>query len=335
MRFNLEQAFSRLRRWLKLRRLNSSGIDLVYTWVDGDDPAFQRELKRHAGEEDAQDVSKSGARRFRSNDELRYSLRSVETYAPWVDRIFLVTNGQVPRWLKRDHSRLRLIHHREIFSDSEHLPTFNSAAIETHLHHIPDLSRQFLFLNDDVFFGNTVQPETFLNPSGQTNIWIDPWPLPSSRTKGDLPSRWLAYNRQLLCEVFGEREFFCIAHAPILFDRNVLAEIKTTWQSEFERTSAQRFRTHEMALIHVLYTYFLAAQKKCELVVFPADYRPFVQFQPPLENILKALERINRTRPPYFCINDDWDLDGETKHRILNEFLESYFPTASSFEQKT
>ncbi len=28
-------------------------------------------------------------------DELKYSLRSLEKYAPWVRKIFLVTNGQV------------------------------------------------------------------------------------------------------------------------------------------------------------------------------------------------------------------------------------------------
>jgi hypothetical protein len=28
-------------------------------------------------------------------DELRYSLRSLEKYAPWVRHVYLVTNGQV------------------------------------------------------------------------------------------------------------------------------------------------------------------------------------------------------------------------------------------------
>ena len=36
----------------------------------------------------------STASRFVDNEELRYSLRSIEQYAPWVRRVFLVTNGQ-------------------------------------------------------------------------------------------------------------------------------------------------------------------------------------------------------------------------------------------------
>ena len=33
--------------------------------------------------------------RFRDNDELRYSLRSLEQHAPWLRHIYIVTNGQV------------------------------------------------------------------------------------------------------------------------------------------------------------------------------------------------------------------------------------------------
>jgi hypothetical protein len=36
---------------------------------------------------------------FKDNEELRYSLRSIEAFAPWVRQIFLVTNGQVPSWI--------------------------------------------------------------------------------------------------------------------------------------------------------------------------------------------------------------------------------------------
>lgn len=36
--------------------------------------------------------------RYRDNQELRYSLRSIYRYAPWVRRIYIVTNGQVPNW---------------------------------------------------------------------------------------------------------------------------------------------------------------------------------------------------------------------------------------------
>ncbi len=46
--------------------------------------------------------------RFRDLDNLRFSLRSVAQNAPWFQRIFIVTNGQVPRWL---HQRRDLSYH--------------------------------------------------------------------------------------------------------------------------------------------------------------------------------------------------------------------------------
>lgn len=342
MSLNIQRKLRSLSTWLKGKLLpeeepvpysSTDPIDVVYTWVDGNDPDFQRELRQYARTEFSRDAFIAGQRRFRDNDELRHSLRSLETNAPWLGRVFLVTNGQVPRWLKRDHPRLLLVTHRELFPNPAHLPTFNSAAIETHLHRIPDLSRRFLYLNDDMFFGNRVKPTDFLPPSGMTKIWVDPWQLPESRTEGDLVSRWLAYNRNLLREAFGERKFPSVAHAPILYDREVLAEVEAQWPDEFERTSAQRFRTDEMALVHVLYAHFLAAQGKCEFFTRPDEHHSLVLFRPPLHETLKTLKRLRRSRPPFFCINDDWDSDDDTVSGILVEYLESYFPKPSSFER--
>ncbi len=72
--------------------------------------------------------------RFTDFEQLRYSLRSVEKYAPWVRHIFLVTNGQIPHWLNLEHPKLTLVTHKEIFEDPDTLPTFSSPAIEANLH---------------------------------------------------------------------------------------------------------------------------------------------------------------------------------------------------------
>jgi hypothetical protein len=308
-------------------------IDAVYTWVDGTDPEFQRQFRRHAPEEVLRDTFAGGERRFRDSEELRYSLRSLETNAPWVNRVFLVTNGQVPQWLNREHPRLQLVTHREIFPNPAHLPTFSSGAIEAHLHRIPGLSSRYLFLNDDMFFGNKVVPVDFLSRSGVPNIWIDPWPLPRSYAGEDLAGHWLVYNRRLLSQVFGDREFSSVAHGPILFDRDCVVEVQAKWPEEFERTSARRFRTKEMVILQILYTHFLAEEKRCELTTLSARRHPFVMFRPPVETTVDALKKLRRERPLFFCINDDWDSDAETKDRALSEFLGDYFPMRSSFER--
>ena len=101
------------------------------------------------------------ASRFQDNEELRYSMRSVERFAPWVRQIFIVTNGQIPSWLNLDSPRVTLVTHEEIFPNHTHLPTYSSPAIESHLHRIPGLAPHFIYLNDDVMFGDYVWPEDF------------------------------------------------------------------------------------------------------------------------------------------------------------------------------
>ena len=77
---------------------------------------------------------------FLDFDQLRFSLRSIEMYAPWIRHVFIVTNGQVPDWLDLDNNDdVTVVTHAEIYQNSSHLPTFASPSIEVHLHRIPNL----------------------------------------------------------------------------------------------------------------------------------------------------------------------------------------------------
>ena len=77
-------------------------------------------------------------------NQLKYSLRSIEQFAPWIQNIFIVTNGQIPEWLNLNNENIFLVTHDQIFKNKKHLPTFNSAAIEMHLHRIPKLRKMFI-----------------------------------------------------------------------------------------------------------------------------------------------------------------------------------------------
>ena len=77
-------------------------------------------------------------KRFADYDQLRYSLRSVEKFSPWVRRVFLVTNGQIPHWINIDHPKLTIVTHEEIFEDTNNLPTFSSPAIEANLYRLDE-----------------------------------------------------------------------------------------------------------------------------------------------------------------------------------------------------
>jgi len=134
----------------------------------------------------SEDISAS---RFEDNDELRYSLRSVEKHAPWVRHIFIVTNGQIPSWLNLDDERITVVTHSDIFVNKSHLPTFSSPAIESHLHRIPGLSEWFIYMNDDVLFGRDVWPDDFVTASGAQKVYLT-WPVPNCND--GCPASWIS-----------------------------------------------------------------------------------------------------------------------------------------------
>lgn len=107
--------------------------------------------------------------RIRQIDELKYALRSVNMFAPWIRRIFIATDSAPPRWLA-DHPKITIVPAEEHFSDRDALPTYNSHAVESQLHNIPGLSEHFLYSNDDMFFGRPLKASMFFSPGGVTRF---------------------------------------------------------------------------------------------------------------------------------------------------------------------
>ena len=141
-------------------------IDMVYLWCNGNDPAFKQRKQDLLGCSNiSYNNESSGDIRFTDNEELRFSLRSLEKNAPWIHHIFIVTDRQRPHWL-RENSRLTIVDHSEILPP--HLiPCFNSSTIEKYIYRIPHLAEHFLYGNDDMFFGDLLSPDFFFTHSGQ------------------------------------------------------------------------------------------------------------------------------------------------------------------------
>ncbi|XP_055624663.1 N-acetylglucosamine-1-phosphotransferase subunits alpha/beta [Toxorhynchites rutilus septentrionalis] len=144
-------------------------LDVVYTWVNGSDQLFLERLKLYS---DSRDKA-----RYDDKNELKYSLRSLEKYAPWVRKVYIVTNGQIPFWLNLDCPKIQLIQHSDIADEEAILPTFSSTAIETFIHRIPGLSKNFLYLNDDIFLGAPLYPDDLITLSEGVKVftaWLVP-----------------------------------------------------------------------------------------------------------------------------------------------------------------
>lgn len=131
-------------------------IDFVVTWLDSTDPQWQKQYEFYKGDTKG-DKSKA---RFRDMDIFPYWFRAVETYAPWVNKVFLVTNGKFPDWINTNNPKLVLVKHEE-YMPEECLPTFNSCAIELHMHRIKGLSEHFVYFNDDILLNNPVPQDYY------------------------------------------------------------------------------------------------------------------------------------------------------------------------------
>ncbi|MHC3462876.1 stealth family protein [Streptomyces flavovirens] len=312
-------------------------IDVVYTWVDADDPVWRagKEAVRRGLKPDTEvrlHEQADNAARYTSRDELRYSLRSIHQYAPWVRNIFLVTAGQTPGWLNTEHPGIRVVDHEEIFSASSALPTFNSHAIESQLHHIPDLSEHFLYLNDDVFFGRPVQPDLFFHPNGLTKFFMSKALIPpGTTTPEDLPVDAAGKNsRGLIAQQFGTVISQKMKHTPHALRRSVLDEIEQTYSRAHWVTQHSTFRSpNDIPIASSLHHYFAYHLARATLGSLRYVY---IDIGDALAQ--RRLDRLVARRDfDTFCINDTVvPADPAAQELMVKRFLESYFPVPSPYE---
>lgn len=130
-------------------------IDFVIAWVDGSDPNWHEKMERTLP-----DGVRAEAHRYRDWGLLRYWFRSVENFAPWVNRIHFVTSDQCPDWLDKSHPKLHLVDHKD-YIHADYLPCFSSHPIELNMHRIPCLSEHFVYFNDDTFLLRPIAPDLF------------------------------------------------------------------------------------------------------------------------------------------------------------------------------
>lgn len=178
--------------------VDTEQIDVVYTWVNGSDQQFLSNLRRYTNESplNAAHHQHLDATRYDDKNELLFSLRSLHANAwPWIRRVHIITNGQLPHWLDLDNPKIDVHTHAELVArdpvaeDQMLLPTFSSAAIETLLLLVPNLTPRFLYLNDDVFLGRKAFLSQLWTLGGGVQVFRA-WPLPDCAT--DCPWTYVA-----------------------------------------------------------------------------------------------------------------------------------------------
>ncbi len=292
-------------------------IDLVYLWCDSADPAFQDSLARYCP---GQNIK---GERFYSSDELKYSLRSAERYAPWIRTIHLVTNGQIPKWLDTTNPKINLVRHEDIFPpDLLHfLPSFNSQAIESNIHRIQYLAEHFLYANDDMFFGRPVSPSDFFSRDGRIMADLRGGRVARGRRSGIFDSM-LSASAVLLDRLFSSSSWTRGIHQIKPLKKSVLDWVQSNSPEEYRSVASPRTRTRGDLAFNC------AVWPNAHLRRGQAVRGRFVHNYAAAWNV----DRIKYTdvQPQLICINSA--SDGTSAN--VRAFLNWRFSGASSFEIK-
>ena len=315
-------------------------IDLVYLWVDGSDPNWCARKNDFLRLADAKEHELAVPERWQDNDELKYSLRSVELFCPWVNHIFIVTDNQCPAWLKRNHPKLTVVDHREIIP-ADYLPVFCADVIESFLPYIPNLSEHFLFANDDMFFGRTTSPKRFFDQDGNpiTQVkrlfpheFTDDQCLQEKLLADSLNASRVRANL-LVSKLFHKPLNWEAAHVVDSYRKSYMLEAlaEPSFAEAFEISRRHRFRSPQ-AIQRILFSLYDACKGRTTLkdikhlikwkrILSPHSIPHYISKESDLQKILKR-------RPEMFCYYDLGDF-----HDALHKFFETFFPMPSSFEK--
>ena len=97
-------------------------IDAVITWVDGADPAHRQRRETWQAQAPNAGENATNPHRWACSDELRYCLTSIANHAPWIGRIWIVTDAQVPNLAGLPaalRARIGIVDHRTLFAGHE------------------------------------------------------------------------------------------------------------------------------------------------------------------------------------------------------------------------
>jgi len=304
-------------------------IDVVYMWVNDDDPQWRS--RRDAAATSLSDgEERAGDQQFRQHDELRYSLRSIAAFAPWVRRVYLVTDGQRPDWLSDDDDAIRVVDHKDFWSDPDQLPVFNSHAIASQLHRIEGLAEHYIVVNDDVFLGSPSLPNFWFSSSGQPVFHSSSTTFPPASFRGELQvivdARLNAVD--LVDRDFRFRPATLFQHTPIAQSRSLNAELEQKFPAEFAHNAGSKFRSREdleTIWLHHYYGFGLGRTQRGKL-----NYRYIGVGRADTAQAFAEIEQSGKVQA--FCINDSPVSTPEDYAEVENWLLR-YFPGPSKYER--
>lgn len=294
-------------------------IDFVYTWK---------------GEDITNDIRTS------YNNELKYSLRSIDLYAPWANKIYILVDPpkKYPSWINESSNKIVIVDTSETFPSEKYLPNSNSNAIETTIFNIPGLSEHYIYLCDDIFIGKETKYTDFFTEDGKA-IVDGKCIINNSALKED--------NENTLNINFPPTVNRFYPHIPIPQIKSLVKEFVETYPDyiEWVRTTKKRHddgteicKKYDLnqpcQQIHYPICKFMLDKGRAILENYDSSKVMFFMSNRIYKNGECLLKNILIVRPLFYCINDD-EKDPEKRIKVREDMLtlfDTYYPNKASFE---
>ena len=312
-------------------------IDIIVPYVDENDEAWKSDYDRYRAEEIASgkqyenNQQAFAKERVRDWNSFRYFFRAVEKNCPWCNKVFLVVQreSQLPEWLNRDNPKLRIVYHDE-FIPKEFLPTFSTLVIETFYSRIKDLSEYFIVCNDDFFFLNSINENTFFKDGriiqGTSGFRKDDWTCGNPEWESIIRNNNMFLKLNVI-QKEDVKEYYHYSHLPDGRVKSFEEEFLKRFKKEiYEPMLVSRFR-HPRNLIPSLL--FIDVMKYTGYSILSDEL-----YKNSAYVAVSSRTDMSRYRDcDMVCFNDTASVDDFElcRHNLLTFFREK-FPEKSSFE---
>ena len=326
-------------------------IDFVVTWVDSNDENWRKE-KQYYEEEMSINVDLNDNLRYRDWGFMRYWFRAVEKHAPWVNKVYFITEGHLPEWLNLENEKLVVIKHGD-YIDEKYLPTYNSNVIELNIHNIKGLSEQFVLFNDDMFLNGDVKEEDFFKNGLPCDIGV----FEPIKAQGTGIEHVIVNNLEIVNKYYNSRDVFKNSllkffkfkygkhmiknifllpwknilgyyddHIPVSYKKSIFKEVYELERDLFEKNYSYKFRSIE-GINHWLIRYWQLTRGEFH----PRSINAGNSYS--MTDYKEIIQDIRNSTHKMICLNDSEVENFEyIRDVILKEFNQKY-PNKSEFEK--
>jgi hypothetical protein len=307
-------------------------MDVVITYVNGCEKVWRTSFNKY-GTDPLQYM------KFYDWGTLRYVLRGIATYMPYIKNVFLVVSNieQIPDYV--DQSKVKVVLHKD-FIHEEFLPTFNACTIELFLHRIKELDEYFIYFNDDILPISPIAYNDLIYNGQICESFVESYSIPGQSSYGIIKQSFRGaclyvadkntYSSQIIEDPLDyEGPGVCPVHGPTIFMKHKNEDIYDSLYDYLQHHISKEKRPNNISqhvYSDVLYLENNYIGSRLSLTYISSDG---IKEEDWKQKILSA-------NTNYLCINDLGPICGLTYKEssdIVKDLLNIRLPKVCKYEQ--